>query len=94
MGPPLFCKDVIYKQVLTDPAMFSIIYRAASGATQPFHRGCMKQDDMLRIIACVRTLDNDRITSNRALRLRRRFASGIDGGQDHRLSLLQRSVDG
>jgi len=57
MGPPLFCKDVIYKQVLTDPAMFSIIYWAASGATQPFHRGCMKQDDMLRIIACVRTLD-------------------------------------
>jgi cytochrome c-L len=51
MGPPLFCKDVIYKQVLTDPAMFSIIYRGASGATQPFHRGGMKQDEMLRIIA-------------------------------------------
>ena len=57
MGPPLFCKDVIYKQVLTDPGMFSIIYGGASGAMQSFHRRGMKQDEMLRIIAYVRTLD-------------------------------------
>ena len=26
MGPTLVGKDVVYKQVLTDPGMFSIIY--------------------------------------------------------------------
>jgi cytochrome c-L len=68
MGPPLFCKDVIYKQVLTDPAMFSIIYRGASGATQPFHRGGMKQDEMLRIIAYV-SWTNDGISFSWIVRL-------------------------
>ena len=50
-------KDVVYKQVLTDPGMFAIIYNGASDAMQSFHRRGMKQDEMLRIIACVRTLD-------------------------------------
>jgi hypothetical protein len=31
-------KDVLYKQVLTDPGMFAIIYDGASGAMQSFHR--------------------------------------------------------
>ena len=57
MGPTLVGKDVVYKQMLTDPGMFSIIYGGASGAMQSFHRRGMKQDDMLRIIAYVRTLD-------------------------------------
>ncbi len=57
MGPTLVGKDVIYKQVLTDPGMFSIIYGGASGAMQSFHRRGMQQDEMLRIIAYVRTLD-------------------------------------
>jgi cytochrome c-L len=57
MGPTLVGKDVVYKQVLTDPGMFSIIYGGASGAMQSFHRRGMKQDEMLRIIAYVRTLD-------------------------------------
>jgi len=57
MGPTLVGKDVIYKQVLTDPGMFSIIYGGASGAMQSFHRRGMKQDEILRIIAYVRTLD-------------------------------------
>jgi cytochrome c-L len=57
MGPTLVGKDVVYKQALTDPGMFSIIYGGASGAMQSFHRRGMKQDDMLRIIAYVRTLD-------------------------------------
>ena len=68
MGPPLFCKDVIYKQVLTDPAMFSIIYRGASGVTQPFHRCGMKQDEMLRIIAYV-SWTNDGISFSWIVRL-------------------------
>src|SRR5262249_43803830 len=57
MGPTLVGKDVVYKQVLTDPGMFSIIYGGTSGAMQSLHRRGMKQDDMLRIIAYVRTLD-------------------------------------
>jgi cytochrome c-L len=57
MGPALVGKDVVYKQVLTDPGMFSIIYGGATGAMQSFHRRGMKQDEMLRIIAYVRTLD-------------------------------------
>jgi len=57
MGPTLVGKDLIYPQALTDPGMFSIIYGGASGAMQSFHRRGMKQDQMLRIIAYVRTLD-------------------------------------
>jgi len=57
MGPTLVGKNVVYQQVLTDPGMFSIIYGGASGAMQSFHRRGMKQDEMLRIIAYVRTLD-------------------------------------
>jgi cytochrome c-L len=57
MGPTLVGKDVVYKQALTDPGMFSIIYGGASGAMQSFHRRGMTQDEMLRIIAYVRTLD-------------------------------------
>lgn len=48
---------MVYKQVLTDPGMFAIIYDGASSAMQSFHRRGMKQDEMLRIIAYVRTLD-------------------------------------
>jgi len=50
-------RDVAYKQVLTDPGMFSIIYGGASRAMQSFHRRGMKQDEILRIVAYVRTLD-------------------------------------
>ena len=57
MGPTLVGKDVVYPQALTDPGMFSIIYGGASGAMQSFSRRGMKQDEMLRIIAYVRTLD-------------------------------------
>jgi cytochrome c-L len=57
MGPTLIGKDLVYPQALTDPGMFSIIYGGASGAMQSFFRRGMKQDQMLRIIAYVRTLD-------------------------------------
>jgi cytochrome c-L len=57
MGPTLIGKDLVYPQARTDPGMFSIIYAGASGAMQSFFRRGMKQDDMLRIIAYVRTLD-------------------------------------
>jgi cytochrome c-L len=57
MGPTIVGKDVVYKQVLTEPGMFAIICGGASDAMQSFHRSGMKQDEMLRIIAYVRTLD-------------------------------------
>lgn len=57
MGPTLVGKDVVYPQALTDPGMFSIIYGGASGAMQSFARRGMQQDQMLRIIAYIRTLD-------------------------------------
>ena len=43
--------------LLTDPGMFAIIYGGANGAMQSFQRRGTKQDEMLRIIAYVRTLD-------------------------------------
>ena len=57
MGPTLVGKDVVYPQALTDPGMFSVIYGGASGAMQSFFRRDMQEDQMLRIIAYVRTLD-------------------------------------
>jgi cytochrome c-L len=57
MGPTLVGEDVVYPQARTDPGMFSIIYGGASGAMQSFFRRGMQQDQMLRIIAYVRTLD-------------------------------------
>jgi cytochrome c-L len=57
LGPTLVGKDVIYKQALTDPGMFSIIYGGASGAMQAFSRRGMTQDQMLEIVAYVRSLD-------------------------------------
>jgi cytochrome c-L len=57
MGPTLVGKDVVYPQTSTDPGMFSIIYGGACGAMQSFHRRGMTQDQMLQIIAYVRTLE-------------------------------------
>lgn len=57
MGPTLIGNDVAYPQVKTDPAMFAIIYGGASGAMQSFFRRGMQQDQMLKIIAYVRSLE-------------------------------------
>jgi hypothetical protein len=50
-------KDVVYPQALTDPGPYSIIYGGASSEMQTFFRRGMQQDQMLKIIAYVRTLD-------------------------------------
>jgi cytochrome c-L len=57
LGPALVGNDLIYKQAKSDPGMFSIIYGGASGAMQSFANRGMKQDEMLKITAYVRTLD-------------------------------------
>jgi hypothetical protein len=55
MGPTIVGKDVVHKQVLTDPGLFAIIYGWGQwhDAVVPSPR----QDGMLRIIVDVRTLD-------------------------------------
>jgi cytochrome c(L) len=57
MGPTLIGPDRVYKQAQTDPGMFSIIYAGATGVMQSFHRRRMPQDQMLKIIAYVRSLE-------------------------------------
>jgi cytochrome c-L len=57
IGPTLVGAGLKYPQAKTDPGMFSIIYAGASGAMQSFAKRGMHQDDMLKIIAYVRTLD-------------------------------------
>ena len=57
MGPQLIGKDFKYPQTATDPGMFAIIYGGARGAMQAFSTREVTQDEMLKIIAHVRTLD-------------------------------------
>jgi cytochrome c-L len=57
LGPPLIGTQHIYPQTSTDVGMFAIIYGGASGAMQAFSKRELSQDDMLKIIAYVRSLD-------------------------------------
>jgi len=57
LGPPLIGKDHIYDQTNSDAGMFAIIYAGATGAMQPFSKRDVTQDQMLKIIAYVRSLD-------------------------------------
>ena len=55
MCPALIGSEHVYRQTSTDPGMFAILYVGASGAMQSF-ASRMSQDEMLRVIAYVRTL--------------------------------------
>lgn len=57
MGPALIGKDFAYPQSATDPGMFAIIFGGAKGAMQPFSAREVNQDEMLKIVAYVRTLE-------------------------------------
>jgi cytochrome c-L len=57
MGPPLIGDKFIYPQTGNDVGMFAIIYAGASGAMQAFSKRDLSQDDMLKVIAYVRSLD-------------------------------------
>ena len=48
--------DWTYPRSATDVGMFEVIYGGASGAMQSFARRGMTQDQMLKIIAYVRSL--------------------------------------
>jgi cytochrome c-L len=56
MGPSLISDKWIRERAATDVGMFEIIYGGASGAMQSFARRGMTQDEMLRVIAYVRSL--------------------------------------
>lgn len=56
LGPSLISDDWKYKRVATDVGMFEVIYAGAAGAMQSFSRRGVTQDEMLKIIAYVRTL--------------------------------------
>ena len=56
IGPNLIDDTVVRERTGTDVGMFEIIYGGGSGAMQSFHRRGMVQDDMLKIMAYVRSL--------------------------------------
>ena len=56
IGPNIIDDTVVRERVGTDLGMFEIIYGGGSGAMQSFHRRGMVQDDMLKIMAYVRSL--------------------------------------
>jgi cytochrome c-L len=58
IGPSLIGEDWKHPRVATDVGMFEVIYGGAAGAMQSFARRGMSQDDMLKIIAYVRSLKN------------------------------------
>lgn len=56
LGPSLVTDDWKYKRSATDVGMFEVIYAGAAGAMQSFFRRGVKQDEILKMIAYVRTL--------------------------------------
>lgn len=56
IGPSLISGDWIRERAATDVGMFEIIYGGASGAMQSFARRGLTQDQILRIMAYVRSL--------------------------------------
>lgn len=56
MGPSLLGPAYAYPQSANDPGMFAVIYAGASGAMQAFSKREITQDEMLKVIAYVRSL--------------------------------------
>ena len=56
IGPTLIGDTSKYPRGTTDVGMFEILYGGASGAMQSFARRGMTQDQMLKVIAYVRSL--------------------------------------
>lgn len=56
IGPSLIGDASKYPRGMTDVGMFEILYGGASGAMQSFARRGMTQDEMLKVIAYVRSL--------------------------------------
>lgn len=56
IGPNIVDDEVVRERTNTDVGMFEIIYGGGSGAMQSFHRRGMTQDNMLKIMAYVRSI--------------------------------------
>ena len=56
IGPSLIGDDWVHERVATDIGMFEVIYGGASGAMQSFARRGMTQDQILKVVAYVRSL--------------------------------------
>ena len=56
IGPSLVADKPIHERVTTDVGLFEVIYGGASGAMQSFARRGMTQDQILHIMAYVRSL--------------------------------------
>jgi cytochrome c-L len=56
IGSTLIAGTWKYERAATDVGMFEILYGGASGAMQSFARRGMTQDQMLKVIAYVRSL--------------------------------------
>jgi cytochrome c-L len=56
LGPSLVDDAVIRERANGDIGMFEIVYGGSAGAMQSFARRGMSQDDMLKVIAYVRSL--------------------------------------
>jgi len=59
MGPSLVSGEPLYPRVKTDVGMFEIIHSGASGAMRSFAKRGMTQDEMLKIIAYVRSIKKE-----------------------------------
>lgn len=61
IGPSLVGDSFTYDRVSSDIGMFEVIYGGAAGAMQAFSKR-INQDQMLKIIAYVRSLKEERLT--------------------------------
>lgn len=57
MGPALVGGSHVYPQVVSDAGMFAVIYGGAGGAMQAFSTREITQDEILKVIAYVRSLE-------------------------------------
>jgi cytochrome c-L len=56
LGPSLITDQPEYPQSKTDTGMFEIIYGGATGSMQPFSLQGLRQDNILKVMAYVRSL--------------------------------------
>jgi len=57
IGPSLVDDEQLYERVATDVGRFEVVYGSASGAMTPFAQQGLGQDQILKIIAHVRSLN-------------------------------------
>jgi cytochrome c-L len=56
LGPSLVTDEPLYFRLTTDVGLFEIIYGGASGAMQPFAKQGLRQENILKVMAYLRSL--------------------------------------